>query len=931
MGGWNPETPDDWSKAFRLVSVPYFGAARSAEIAGMHAMMQDGDSASFALHLTAPRAVPQKETILGWAWSSNVRHAVVIESKRDTFHAQIFRWDDPQYHDTRIIESIADAVKLVRDIERGAPPSRPDVIKHALAMFENVRAAIEERNGNSADVVMTFNTVLRLTNEWRSAGKAPRGNRDITLIDAIRRLHQSQRHGFNPAIVSSSVREYNVGELTRLVLENNSPITGYAFDTELLIRHAGGLLYQDAHRSLAAPPSGYQQRALLFDAMSGTSGRPRTVAPSYVHYTPPWLARTLVEAVFALIKDHRSSTLRILDPACGSGVFLGESARELHRLPLVPVQLHGMDISTIAGLMADFYTGEVTHDIARSRVTQSIECGIDSLGNPDWNRPDAIVMNPPFKAWKNLSSPERDRVKNVLGGLMAGRPDLYLAFLVRAAASLQPGGAFASIVPASFFTAKTAAKVRATLHGGSFRVRLVGLLRGFTTFDDAMVEAGFIVVEHSDEDSPVRIITARRGYAEKAIRQLRAISHGRSIARAGFEIFSIPGTELHNESWKPRPKADLDFAHALASATKTRVADIFTVRLGVRGGGAKGISRVLVVPERDIEKIAPTSRERQYFRPIADQIEQGQIVHSGFVFYPYGEDRSLLIKTERELQDAVPAFYRCVLASAKEKLQARKSINRRVGKPPTRQWWEPSEPVTSWLAAKVARIVSQEFGARGDFAIDETGRYAVVGGNGWCWNGGTPNIDTLFAYLAVLNSQPFERLLSVHSPRLQGGQYRLEGRFVHQIPLPNLSIGAQSLSAIGRRIHSGERYSNDDLTAIVMAAYLPAGRDCHDLVENQARDNAREFSRLSARWKHDTQHFSRMSQKATHPAYKKIIAMGPSVVSHILRDLAKNGPEDWFMALTELTGDNPITTDIAGKMKEMTEAWLQWGRRKGYR
>jgi adenine-specific DNA-methyltransferase len=682
MGGWNPETPDDWSQAFRLVSVPYFSASRSEEIGGTHAMMQDGDSASFALHLANSRTILPKETILGWAWSSNVRHAVIIEPARQSFHAHILRWDDPEHHDSRVIESSADAAKLVRDIERSEPPSRPDVIKHALTLFTNVRAAIEERNGTSVDVVMTFNAVLRLANEWRSADKAPRGHRDISLIDAITRLHRNKIHGFHPRLVSQSVRGYNVGELTQLVLTNGSPATGYAFDTELLIRHAGGLLYQDAHRSLASPRSGLQQKSLLFDAMSGMSGRPRVEAPSYVHYTPPWLARALVEAVFAIIRGCESSTLRILDPACGSGVFLGESARELQRLPLVPVQLHGMDISDIAGLMADFYTGEVTHDIARSRVSQSIEYGIDSLGDAKWSGADAIVMNPPFKAWKDLSATERDRVTSILGSDFAGRPDLYLAFLVRAAASLHPGGAFASIVPASFFTSMTAENVRASLHDEGFRVRLVGVFRGFATFDDAMVEAGFIVVERSDVNGPVRIVTAKRGYAAKAIRQLRAISPGRSISSAGFEIYNIPGADLHKESWRPHPKADIDFAHALASDIATRVSDVFTVRLGVRGVGAKSISRVLVVAESDFQKFSP--RERLYFRPVADRIESGQITPSGFVFYPYGEDRSLLIKTERELQDAVPSFYARVLMPAKDRLQARKSINRRIGKPPTR-------------------------------------------------------------------------------------------------------------------------------------------------------------------------------------------------------------------------------------------------------
>jgi hypothetical protein len=67
-----------------------------------------------------------------------------------------------------------------------------------------------------------------------------------------------------------------------------------------------------------------------------------------------------------------------------------------------------------------------------------------------------------------------------------------------------------------------------------------------------------------------------------------------------------------------------------------------------------------------------------------------------------------------------------------------------------------------------------------------------------------------------------------------------------------------------------------------------------------------------------------------HPAYQKIIGMGEPAIPLILKDLEKNGPNDWFWALTAITDENPITQDIAGNMAAMTEAWLQWGRNAGY-
>ena len=90
------------------------------------------------------------------------------------------------------------------------------------------------------------------------------------------------------------------------------------------------------------------------------------------------------------------------------------------------------------------------------------------------------------------------------------------------------------------------------------------------------------------------------------------------------------------------------------------------------------------------------------------------------------------------------------------------------------------------------------------------------------------------------------------------------------------------------------------------------------------------FAQLAKAWKSDTEFVSKVSKKILHPAYQKIIGMGESAIPLILNDLAENGPDDWFWALTAITDENPITDEIAGNMVAMTEAWLRWGKNAGY-
>jgi hypothetical protein len=68
---------------------------------------------------------------------------------------------------------------------------------------------------------------------------------------------------------------------------------------------------------------------------------------------------------------------------------------------------------------------------------------------------------------------------------------------------------------------------------------------------------------------------------------------------------------------------------------------------------------------------------------------------------------------------------------------------------------------------------------------------------------------------------------------------------------------------------------------------------------------------------------------ASHPAYQEIIGMGQKVVPLLLTEL-KRKPDFWFVALREITGENPVPPESAGRIEEMARAWLKWGRSKGY-
>jgi hypothetical protein len=89
------------------------------------------------------------------------------------------------------------------------------------------------------------------------------------------------------------------------------------------------------------------------------------------------------------------------------------------------------------------------------------------------------------------------------------------------------------------------------------------------------------------------------------------------------------------------------------------------------------------------------------------------------------------------------------------------------------------------------------------------------------------------------------------------------------------------------------------------------------------------FFHLKDEWERDTAMLSSITDIAMHPAYQQIIGIGPIAVSLILYEMSQK-PSHWFWALKSITGEDPVPLGAKGNIKEMTEAWLNWGREQRY-
>lgn len=93
-------------------------------------------------------------------------------------------------------------------------------------------------------------------------------------------------------------------------------------------------------------------------------------------------------------------------------------------------------------------------------------------------------------------------------------------------------------------------------------------------------------------------------------------------------------------------------------------------------------------------------------------------------------------------------------------------------------------------------------------------------------------------------------------------------------------------------------------------------------------DTEKTFIELAWKWRKETRGLSTMLHKAMNDNYLDIIALGPTVIPYILKDL-KQKPDHWFIALEHLARTNPVSTEDRGDVRKMTKAWLDWGQREG--
>ena len=163
--------------------------------------------------------------------------------------------------------------------------------------------------------------------------------------------------------------------------------------------------------------------------------------------------------------------------------------------------------------------------------------------------------------------------------------------------------------------------------------------------------------------------------------------------------------------------------------------------------------------------------------------------------------------------------------------------------------------------------------------------------------------------------------ISDSKPRARSSRWLNKGRRGQSDPLPaaRQAWGIDCPTARVRRWAVDEPTGNPDV--LLLATKRPGPPTTPDPPPVDHLEP--EFNRLAQQWRSETGFQSSVARIAMHPAYQRIIAMGPAVLPLILREL-EHEPGHWMWALKYLAG-----FDIAEREETIDgarTAWLGWGR-----
>lgn len=502
-------------------------------------------------------------------------------------------------------------------------------------------------------------------------------------------------------------------------------------------------------------------------------------------YTPSALADFVADQMLAVAELPTGRPLRVLDPAVGHGELLVSLLRRLGQ----PLVVHGYETDPISldetrrRLSAEF--PNVALKLERGsfldHVLDDFQGGL--FGTPEPY--DLIIANPPYVRTQVMGAERARQLASQFG--LAGRVDIYHAFLLGMARVLAPDGAGGFIVSNRFMTTKGGATARSGMLRDVHLTHVFDL--GDTKLFDAAVLPAVLIARGTTGDRKTprfsSIYETKASPALNAASPLDALRCAGNVGVSDGRTFTVQHGVLDNGGddagvWRLASDEVENWLAIVASRTWGTFRDIGKIRVGVKTCADKIFLPKKWEQDLELHRLLTTHHTARRFRPEPPNRK---------ILYPHetvnGRKRAVEL-------DGYPKS-RAYLERHRRALEERSYVIE-AG----RRWyeiWVPQIPSDWALPKLVFRDISEE----PTFWMDLAG--TVVNGDCYWLTG---DEELLWLALAVGNSTFAERFYDRRfNNKLYAGRRRFITQYVEQFPLPDpQGTVARDIVALCRELYS---------------------------------------------------------------------------------------------------------------------------------
>ena len=524
-------------------------------------------------------------------------------------------------------------------------------------------------------------------------------------------------------------------------------------------------------------------------------------------FTRRWVVDLILDLV-GYTSDRDLADLVAVEPACGSGAFLGPmverlsascsaTGRELDeaRGAIRAFDLLPANVKVSRRLVSDLLTSyRWPPDTVRAVTEEWIKEGDYLLRGRELGDVDFVVGNPPYIRLEDVPD-DRTALYRRACPTMTGRSDIYIGFLELGLRSLVEGGVLGFICADRWMRNQYGRQLRKLIADG-FSVDFTMPMHGVDAFEEQVAAYPAISILRRGSQGPAVVADTSRTFGRSDASKVLAWTRRRRrqpLSTPRFEIAELPHWFDGGGSWPAGSPAQLALIEDLNDRFNPLEDDATQTRVGI--GVATGADGVFITTNSDLveaDRLLPLSMVRD--------TSSGVLDWSGhYLVDPWAPDGRLV-----DL-DAFPRLREHYEQHASE-LGGRNVAGRRP-----LQWYRTIDKVDHSLTAR-RKLLFPDIKMTIHPVLDDGGLYPhhnlyYVVSNGWDLNvlGG------------LLLSRVAEAFVDAYAVKMRGGTLRFQAQYLRRIRVPPPdSIAAPRAKALSRAF---EKRDAEAATGVALELY----------------------------------------------------------------------------------------------------------------